>query len=143
MIAKKWWDNFLERSPGYNIEEKRRKLVFYVASYAGGLITLFFSSQHISTQSFSPQLLFLGLLILLNVILSHFVNKKQPFFYTAGLLNGGLMLYLTISGGYNNTGLFWIFPLPIASFILLGYWIGLIFNSILYLLVSLLLLYQD
>lgn len=134
MIAKNWWDKFLDLSSNADVEDKRRRLLFYVASYAGGSIILLFAMQHIGSVDISLQAVLFGgaLLTLSNVVCSHFFDYKEFFYAIAGLLIGGFMIALVVTGGYNNTGLFWVYPFPVAAFILLGYRTGLLINFVLY-----------
>ncbi|MBE0364696.1 hypothetical protein PULV_a2443 [Pseudoalteromonas ulvae UL12] len=138
-----WWGSFIDLKSSQSIEIKRQKLVMYFSSYIGGLILLLFSLQHFENEN---SLLFSILLtsaavVLSNVVLSHFHRYFKVSLYITGAGVSGLILGLVITGGHENTALYWLFPFPLVYFILFGYRQGLIVNLALFAVV-LQLLYQ-
>ena len=129
-----WWGSFIDLKSSQSIEIKRQKLVMYFSSYIGGLILLLFSMQHFENEN---SLLFSILLIsaavvLSNVVFSHFHHYFKVSLYITGIGVSGLVLGLVITGGHENTALYWLFPFPLVYFILFGYRLGLIVNLVLF-----------
>ncbi|MGX5172662.1 GGDEF domain-containing protein [Aliikangiella sp. IMCC44653] len=144
MHQPEWLSKIFERNVSGDVEEKRRNFVFYFISYIGGFIILLFAMQHInSDRELLKTVLFSGFsIIFANVITSHFFKQKAIFTYVCGVMVVFMILGLVYSGGYKNTGLYWVFPFPFVLFVLLGYQVGVIGNALLFGIVAFLLANQ-
>ena len=104
-------------------EIKRRKLTLYFISYVGGTIIAFMAWLNWGTNN--P--LLVGVLatsatvIYLNVALSHIFPKSDVFYYVAGLIVFFTINALVYTGGLNNTGLYFIFPLLFIQIIVVRF----------------------
>ena len=94
-------------------EAKRRRLTLYFISYVGGTIMAFMAWINMGTNN--P--LLVGTLagsaafVYANVALSHMFPRVDVFYYLAGLVVAFTINGLVYTGGLNNTGLYFIFPL--------------------------------
>jgi len=127
-------EQFFDIQSSTDIELKRKKFVLYFASYIGALIILIFAFKNYdsSNNTLSLVLLSSAFFIVSNAFISHFTNQFQISCYIGCFCIAALMLQLLISGGYENTALYWMYPFPLVFFALLNYKVGLIFNLILW-----------
>jgi len=128
-----------------DVEEKRRNFIFYFVSYIGGIVILGFALQHINSLNnlLKTQLFTSSIIIICNVIMSHFYQKKIVFTYIGGVIIIFFALALVYSGGYDNTGLYWVFPFPFVLFVLLGYRVGALGNAVLFVIIAFMLANQQ
>lgn len=132
MIKIRWWSKFIELGTVEAIERNRKALVLYTMSYIGSAVMFCFSYfTYGQEQKLFYTLFISACIIFINVILSHCLIKLQTANYIACFAIFILLSGLAYTGGYQNTGLFWMFPFPIVFFILLNYRIGLFANIIL------------
>lgn len=126
-MEKSWWNKFTDKQFGIDADEKRRRLTFYFISYVGGSIMLFFSFQHIGTSNYPLLTMLFGgvVLIFSNVFLSYFYPNSRVFYFIGGALVIALILGLVFTGGYENTGLYWVFPFYTVLFAIVGYRAGI------------------
>lgn len=131
--------NYIEQQ---DVELTRRLFVFFVTSYLGSAILFFFAYKYFNTPFVGMKVLYSvgALLTFGNVILAHLFTHKVPFIMFTGVLVGCLMLGQVFTGGYLNTGLYWIFPFAFAMFILLGYRWGMVGSIVVFIFTALLLL---
>ncbi|WP_394224183.1 GGDEF domain-containing protein [Alteromonas gracilis] len=104
-------------------EAKRRRLTLYFISYVGGSIMAFMAWLNMGTNS---TLLVLTLavsaaVIYANVALSHMFPRADIFYYTAGLAVAFTINGLVYTGGLNNTGLYFIFPLLFVQIVVVRF----------------------
>lgn len=128
------WNNFINVHSSEQAETKRKKLVVLFFSYIGGTILLLFALQ---TPYDSNGLLKVALFIFsfsfyINIIALHFHHNNALAFNLCGLTVIPTVITVIATGGYENTGLYWAYPFPIALFILFGYFRGLIINALLF-----------
>lgn len=126
-MEKSWWNKFTDKQSGIDANEKRRRLTFYFMSYVGSAIMLTFAIKSLGSGNIPLEVvLFSGVaLVMSNVLLSHFYPDSKVFFYIGGALIIMMIFGLVITGGYNNTGLFWVFPFYAALFAIIGYRFGI------------------
>ncbi len=124
-----------------DVESTRRLFIFYVTSYLGSMILFYFAYKYFNTEYVGLQLLYSigSALIIGSVLLAQKFKNKIYFIQFTGFTVGCLMLGQVYTGGYENTGLYWIFPFQFAMFILLGYRWGMISSIIVFLLSAVLL----
>jgi len=124
------FEQFFDVQSSTDIELKRKKFVLYFASYIGALIILFFAITNYdeNNNTLSLVLLCSAFFIFINAFISHFTNQFQLSCYIGCFCIAALMLQLLISGGYENTALYWMYPFPLVFFALLNYKVGLILN---------------
>lgn len=133
-MKRSWWDNFTDCESAENVEMKRKKLIFYFSCYIGSFIIFVFASRHNGTDD--PQLKTLlysgGFVLFFTAALSHFINHFMAFATIAGLCVATFMLLLLMSGGFENTGLYWLYPFPIVLYVLFGHRYGILLNLLLF-----------
>ena len=127
-------EQFFDIQSSTDIELKRKKFILYFASYIGALIILIFALTNYSSSNNTLSLVLLSsaFFIFINAFISHFTNRFHISCYVGSFCIAALMLQLLVSGGYENTALYWMYPFPLVFFALLNYKIGLIFNLILW-----------
>lgn len=140
-MNKDLWYKYIENRSTAGIEDTRKRLVLRFSSYLGGIVILLFAFKNFQTSNVivSSILGCAGFVVLLNVILSHFFKKIDIFCFTGSFAIVFMLAGLIISGGHENTGLYWIFPFPIIFYVLTGYLYGLLFNFLVFLLALVLL----
>lgn len=131
-MEKSWWNKFTDKQSGIAADEKRRRLTFYFISYFGGAIMLVFAFQHIGTTDvLLTTVLFGGVaLVFTNVLLSYLYPNSRVFYLIGGALVIALILILVLTGGYKNTGLYWVFPFYAVLFAIIGYRVGIAATSV-------------
>jgi len=114
------------------IEQKRKALVLYSMSYIGSFVIYLFSYLSYSEGSLLSTILFSSAtIIFINALASHFWTSIQFASYITCAMIFFLLIGLAFTGGFNNTALYWMFPMPIVIFTLLNYRLGLMLNSLL------------
>ena len=104
-------------------EAKRRRLTLYFISYVGGTIMAFMAWLNMGTNN--P--LLVGTLagsaayVYANVALSHMFPRADVFYYLAGLVVMFTINALVYTGGLNNTGLYFIFPLLFTQIVVVRF----------------------
>ena len=123
---------YLESTRSIDAESKRRRLTLYFISYVGGTIMFLLAMRNLNTDN-DLMVLLVGLsslLVFSNAILSHIYKQSDVFYYIAG----GLVIFMvgsvTYTGGYQNTGLFFVFPLLFIQIIIVGYKAAIAFVSV-------------
>lgn len=126
-MEKSWWNKFIDKQTGIDADVKRRRLTFYFVSFVGGSVILTFAFQHLGTTNYPLVAVLLGgvFLIFTNMILSYLYPNTKVFYYIGGVLVILLIFALVFSGGYKNTGLYWVFPLYAVLFAIIGYRLGI------------------
>lgn len=129
-MQKNWWEKFISLESSESVDIKRKQLVLNACSYLGGTIILYFGLQTSSEQQLllRMSLLFSALLLYINVIILYWHKSMQLALVIYGIVVFPLILALVYTGGYQNTGLYWIFPFPITIFVFYGYLRGLLIN---------------
>jgi len=140
-MNKNLWYKYIENRSTSGIEDTRKRLVLRFSSYLGGIVILLFSFKNFQTSNIivSSILGCAGFVVLLNVVLSHFFKKIDFFCFSGSFAIVFMLAGLIISGGHENTGLYWIFPFPIIFYVLTGYLYGLLFNFFVFMLALVLL----
>lgn len=126
-MEKSWWNKFTNKQFGIDADERRRRLTFYFISYVGAAIMLFFSLKHVGSTNYPLLTVLFGgvTLVLGNVLLSHRYPNNRVFYFVGGGLVVVLIFGLVFTGGYKNTGLYWVFPFYAVLFAMLGYRAGI------------------
>jgi diguanylate cyclase (GGDEF)-like protein len=124
-----------------DVESTRRLFIFYVTSYLGSAILFFFAYKYFNSEHIGLQILYSigSVFIAGSVLLSLRFKNKIRFIKFTGVTVGFLILGQVVTGGYENTGLYWIFPFQFAMFILLGYRWGMIGSIVVFVLCAILL----
>ncbi len=94
-------------------ENKRRRLTLYFISYVGGTIMAIMAMLHVNAGN-TLLVAALGasaIVMYINVALTHLLPNHNIFYYIAGLIVCFTINALVYTGGLNNTGLYFIFPL--------------------------------
>ncbi|WP_083602017.1 GGDEF domain-containing protein [Thalassotalea sp. PP2-459] len=129
-----WWEKFSERATIDDIDRYRKKSIFYFISFFGAAVILYFSAK--SYQSYdvtlSVILLFGAVLISVNAVLAILLKKDDIHYYLAVACVLIMLLGVVYTGGYKNTALYWLYPMPLIFFVLLGVKIGGVINFLFY-----------
>lgn len=126
-------------------ETKRRRLTLYFISYVGGVIMAVMAWINLQ----GGDTLLVGSLagsaavIFANVVLSHVFPRYDIFYYVAGLIVGFTINALVYTGGLNNTGLYFIFPLLFIQIIVVRYKPAIFYVALTLGLAILMLFHQD
>ncbi|WP_232363155.1 GGDEF domain-containing protein [Alteromonas naphthalenivorans] len=136
---------FLKSNHQNDAEIKRRRLTLYFISYVGGTIMAVLAIQNVFRGDHLLAF-FLGLFsvsVYGNAVLSHLYNKNDIFYYLAGALVIVMISTITITGGYHNTGLYFVFPLICIQIIVVQFRAAIVYVSVTMLLVFLIVSNQD
>ena len=115
--------NLLRSAQQDEAEAKRRRLTLYFISYVGGTIMAFMAWLNfgggdtllVSVLATSAAVIY-G-----NVALSHKFPHSDVFYYAAGFIVLFTINGLVYTGGFNNTGLYFIFPLLFIQIIVVRF----------------------
>ncbi len=130
---------------GEDIDERRLKYVFYAASLIGGLVILNFAFRHLNSDNLALKYsLFAASIGVYLTFLYVYISKKiHTGAIASSIVIASLALALVITGGHENTGLHWVYPLLFIQFIFLGAFRGLIYAILLLLMMSAILAAPD
>ena len=110
-------------------EVKRRRLTLFFISYVGSSIMAILAIENLMVGNNLLAFL-LGLwscAIFFNAIFSHLYSGSDVHYYIAGVLVIFMSLSIVYTGGYKNTGLYFIFPLLFIQIIIVGYKAAIIY----------------
>lgn len=129
-----WWDKFSDANSIEKIEHSRRKSIFYLVSFGGALVIALFSLKSYQTYNawLSFVLAFSATVIICNAICALKFRHDDLFYYLGAFFVFIMLMGIAYSGGYQNTGLYWLYPFPIIFFVLLGIKLGLLTNLLLF-----------
>lgn len=122
----------LRNSQQDEAETKRRRLTLYFISYVGGTIMAFMAWLNFG----GGDTLLVGSLaasaavVYVNVALSHAFPRNDTFYYIAGLIVVFTVNALVYTGGLNNTGLYFIFPLIFIQIIVVRFKPAIVYVSV-------------
>ena len=122
----------LRNSQQDEAETKRRRLTLYFISYVGGTIMAFMAWLNYG----GGDTLLVGSLaasaavVYANVALSHAFPRNDTFYYIAGLIVVFTVNALVYTGGLNNTGLYFIFPLIFIQIIVVRFKPAIVYVSV-------------
>ena len=118
---------------GEDIDERRLKYVFYASSLLGGLVILNFAFRHLHSDNLALKysLFAASIGVYLTFIYVYISKNIHAGAIVSSVVIASLALALVITGGHENTGLHWIPPLLFIQFIYLGAFRGLIYATIL------------
>lgn len=104
-------------------EKKRRRLTLYFISYVGGTIMAIMAGINVGGDIpyLVTALVVSAAVIFLNVIASHIFPLANFSYYVAGLIVAFTINALVFTGGYNNTGLYFIYPLTFIQIIVVSF----------------------
>lgn len=113
-------------------ENKRRRLTLYFISYIGVFIMLMLALKNINrgNELLVVLLLVFAALMFTNVVLLHLYKGREIFYYIAGVIVLFMVVATIYSGGYRNTGLYFIFPLIFIQIVIVGYKAAIAYVSI-------------
>jgi diguanylate cyclase (GGDEF)-like protein len=114
---------FLENTHLNNAEAKRRRLTLYFISYIGGFIMAALAVQNLARGDhyLAFWLGFFSFSVFVNAALSHIFKNSNIFYYIAGFVVAVMVAVLTITGGYNNTGLHFVYPIILIQIIIVRF----------------------
>ncbi len=127
----------------YDSTEEMRKL-YLINTF--NLIAFFFVSLfginalYKSFYMLAFVLFFISFILILNYFFLKFSQKKEIASFVISTLFFILFAYLVYSGGVNNTGPLWVYPLPMIVMFLLGFRLG-IFYMLLFFIVIMFILF--
>ncbi|WP_372777661.1 diguanylate cyclase domain-containing protein [Litorivivens sp.] len=110
------------RDTAEDIDAKRLRYVFNLSTFVGGLVLLLFAFRQLESQD---QVLRISLFLAsagvwLTFIYVRITQRVDLGVAIASALVAALSIALVYTGGENNSGLFWVFPLLFIQFIYLG-----------------------
>ncbi|MBR9784700.1 MAG: GGDEF domain-containing protein [Gammaproteobacteria bacterium] len=113
-------------------EAKRRRLTLYFISYVGGTIMAFMAWLNVgnNTPLLVGTLTASAAVVYINVLLSHIFPRVDVFYYVGGLVAMFTVNGLVYTGGLNNTGLYFVFPLLFLQIIVVRFRPALIYVSV-------------
>ncbi|HBL20864.1 MAG TPA: GGDEF domain-containing protein, partial [Alteromonas mediterranea] len=113
-------------------EAKRRRLTLYFISYVGGTIMAFMAWLNVgnNTPLLVGTLTASAAVVYINVLLSHIFPRVDVFYYVGGLVVMFTVNGLVYTGGLNNTGLYFVFPLLFVQIIVVRFRPALIYVSV-------------
>lgn len=122
-----------DNSAGKDIDLKRLQYVFYASGIFGGLILLSFAFRHINSSHLALKYtLFTASIGVFLTFLYVYISKNiRVGAIISSVLLSSLIIALVVTGGQDNTGLHWIYPLLFVQFIFLGAFRGLIHSLVL------------
>ncbi|WP_333796845.1 GGDEF domain-containing protein [Rheinheimera sp.] len=117
-----------------SIDQLRRRYILLFASYISSLTLLLMGFYHLFSADLSLQLLIFGaaLALLLISIWFHRSQQLQLACTLVALFALFFVLLLVWHGGSQNTALYWVFPVPLIMFGLLGAKAGIILNLLMF-----------
>ncbi|APD92624.1 GGDEF domain-containing protein [Alteromonas mediterranea] len=113
-------------------EAKRRKLTLYFISYVGGTIMAIMAWLNVGTNNplLVGALTISTVVIYANVALSHVFPKSDVCYYIGGLIVLFTINVLVYTGGLNNTGLYFIYPLLFVQIIVVRFKPAMLYVSV-------------
>jgi len=133
-MQKEWWNNARRKSASADIDATRKKLGVIAFSVVGGTTCLLFGLLTPSQSSYllRAALVFCALYLYINALALHFHHNHE---LSLNLCGCGIIppaLVIVASGGYENTGLYWVYPFLISIFMFLGHKKGMMASLLLY-----------
>ncbi|NDW15835.1 diguanylate cyclase [Alteromonas genovensis] len=104
-------------------EARRRRLTLYFISYVGGTLMAIMAGINVGGDNpfLIAALAVSATVIYLNVIASHIFPHSDVSYYVAGLIVLFTFNALIYTGGYNNTGLYFLYPLIFVQIIVVSF----------------------
>jgi len=120
-------------STGEDIDEQRLKYVFYASSLFGGIVILGFalSHRHSDNLALKISLFAASFSVFLAFVYVYISKNMRAGVAVAIAVITSLIIALVITGGHENTGLHWVYPLLFVQFIFLGAYRGFIYSLLL------------
>ena len=140
-----WWESFISLESSDSVDIKRKLLVLNTCTYIGGLIILYFGlNASFELQPLLKISLLLGSAFLfLNVILLKWHKRLTLALSLYAVVSAPFFLSIVYSGGHVNTGLYWLFLVPITLFVFFGHARGLLLNVIIFIGLVIMLAYPE
>lgn len=128
-------------STGRDIENRRRRYVFYFSSAVGGLVLMLFALGQLDGDSplLKYSLVLTAICIWASFVYVYFSGRVEAGSHFVSLVVCGLIVALAYTGGQSNTGLYWIYPLFFILFIFLGAFPGAVVALLLVTIIGLIL----
>ena len=114
---------FLENTHLNSAEVKRRRLTLYFISYIGGIIMAVLAAKNL-VRGDHVLAFWLGLFsfsVFANAALSHIFKNNNIFYYIAGCIVTAMVAVISVTGGYHDTGLHFIYPLIFIQIIIVRF----------------------
>jgi diguanylate cyclase (GGDEF)-like protein len=114
---------FLENTYLNSAEVKRRRLTLYFISYIGGIIMAVLAAKNL-VRGDHFLALWLGLFsfsVFANAALSHIFKNNNIFYYIAGCIVTAMVAVISVTGGYHDTGLHFVYPLILIQIIIVRF----------------------
>ena len=115
--------NLLRSAHKDEAEAKRRRLTLYFISYVGGTLMAIMAGINVGGDNpyLVTSLAVSAGVIYLNLIASHIFPHSDVSYYVAGLIVLFTFNALIYTGGYNNTGLYFLYPLIFIQIIVVSF----------------------
>jgi diguanylate cyclase (GGDEF)-like protein len=115
--------NLLKGAHKDEAEAKRRRLTLFFISYVGGTTMAIMAGVNLGGDNpyLVTSLAVSAVVIYLNVIASHIFPHSDFSYYVAGLIVVFTINALVYTGGFNNTGLYFIYPLIFIQIIIVSF----------------------
>lgn len=144
-MQKDWWNITRKQSASADIDANRKRLGIIAFSVVGGTTCLLFGLLTPSQSSYflRASLVFCALYLYLNAFALHIHNNHE---LSLNLCGFGIIppaLVIVASGGFDNTGLYWVYPFIISIFMFLGHKKGVIASILMYVAITFLCLNQE
>lgn len=113
-------------------EIKRRRMTLYFISYVGGTIMAAMAWLNISSGDtlLVTSLSLSALFVFINVAFSYLYKDSEVVYHIAGIVVLCMVTALFYTGGYSNTGLYFIYPLIFAQIIVVGFKPALLYVAV-------------
>ncbi|WP_286234810.1 GGDEF domain-containing protein [Thalassotalea sediminis] len=136
-----WWDKFSEKATIDEIDRYRKKSIFYFVSFCGSAVILYFSAKSYQAYDVNLSLILLAgaVLITMNAVLAILFKKDKIHYVLSACFVFVMLLCVVYTGGYQNTALYWLYPMPLIYFVLLGVKVGGVVNVLFFISLVLLL----
>ncbi|WP_269518573.1 GGDEF domain-containing protein [Alteromonas sp. BMJM2] len=126
-------------------EARRRRLTLFFISYVGGTIMAIMAGINIGGDNpyLVTALAVSSAVIYLNLIISHIYPHTDFPYYVAGLIVVFTINALVYTGGYNNTGLYFVYPLIFVQIIVVSFRPALLYVAVTMMIAVFMLFNQD
>ena len=129
-----WFTHFFDDALSSDVDQKRRLYSYFAISYFGIIMLAVFSYNSLANMRYDV-LLITGTCVTIvtaNLVLYYLIRNLTLASAICSFIIILFCLALVFQGGVENTALYWVYPFPLILFVLLGRGLGLLFNSLLF-----------
>lgn len=133
-LSKHWLIHFFDRNDSHSVDYNRRLYTFLAFSYFGCIALIIFSYKNYSSD-YAPVFIITSVtasIFFVNLLYFHLYKNLD---LSCKIASVGIIIFcliLVYQGGIENTALYWVFPLSLLLFGLLGYFYGCIANCVVF-----------